>query len=67
VPYDDATIAAIPQQMQQEGNAIVASLKTGGFTAEPDEEIVALIAYLQRLGKDGTAAIKAGATKASAP
>ena len=58
---------AIPQQMQAEGSAIVASLKTGGFTAEPDEEIVALIAYLQRLGKDGTAAIKAGATKAAVP
>ena len=67
VPYDDQTIADIPQQLQAEGTAIVASLKTGGFTAAPDDEIVALIAYLQRLGKDGTAAIKAGATKAPAP
>ena len=51
-----------------EGSAIVASLRTGGFTAEPDEEIVALIAYLQRLGKDGTAAIDGRApTKAPAP
>lgn len=67
VPYDDAAIAGIPQQMRAEGNEIVASLKTGGFTAEPDEEIVALIAYLQRLGKDGAAAIAAGATKAAVP
>ena len=67
VPYDDQTIADIPQQIQAEGTAIVASLKTGGFTAAPDDEIVALIAYLQRLGKDGTVAIKAGATKAPAP
>lgn len=52
VPYDDQTIADIPQQLQAEGTAIVASLKTGGFTAAPDDEIVALIAYLQRLGKD---------------
>ena len=66
VPYDDAAIAAIPEQMRTEGGAIVASLRTGGFTAEPDEEIVALIAYLQRLGKDGSAAIAAGATKAAA-
>ena len=57
----------IPQQLQAEGTAIVASLKTGGFTAAPDDEIVALIAYLQRLGKDGTAAITAGATRAPAP
>jgi cytochrome c oxidase cbb3-type subunit I/II len=67
VPYDDQVIAGIPQQLQAEGSTIVASLKTGGFSAEPDEEIVALIAYLQRLGKDGTAAIAAGATKASLP
>ena len=67
VPYDDQTITDIPQQMQAEGTAIVASLKTGGFTAAPDDEIVALIAYLQRLGKEGTAAIRAGATKAPAP
>lgn len=67
VPYSDEVIAGIPQQMQAEGGEIVASLKTGGFTAEPDEEIVALIAYLQRLGKDGTAAITAGATKAALP
>jgi cytochrome c oxidase cbb3-type subunit I/II len=67
VPYTDAVIAGIPQQMRAEGNEIVANLRTGGFTAEPDEEIVALIAYLQRLGKDGTAAIKAGATAAVLP
>ena len=67
VPYDDAAIAAIPEQMRSEGAAIVTSLRTGGFTAEPDEEIVALIAYLQRLGRDGTAAVIAGATKAPAP
>ena len=64
VPYDDAAITAIPEQMLTEGSAIVASLRTGGFTAEPDEEIVALIAYLQRLGKEGSSAIAAGATRA---
>ena len=61
------SIAGIPEQMRTEGEAIVAGLRTGGFTAEPDEEIVALIAYLQRLGKDGTAAISAGASKAATP
>jgi len=67
VPYSDEVIAGIPQQLRAEGGEIVTSLKAGGFTAEPDEEIIALISYLQRLGKDGTAAIKAGATKASLP
>jgi cytochrome c oxidase cbb3-type subunit I/II len=31
---------------------VVANLKLGSVTAEPDREIVALIAYLQRLGTD---------------
>jgi cytochrome c oxidase cbb3-type subunit I/II len=65
VPYTDEQIAGVPQQIQQEGGQIVANLKSAGFTAEPDEEIVALIAYLQRLGKDGTAAIKAAGNQAA--
>jgi cytochrome c oxidase cbb3-type subunit I/II len=32
--------------------AIVAELKQGSITAEPDKEIIGLIAYLQRLGVD---------------
>jgi cytochrome c oxidase cbb3-type subunit I/II len=68
VPYDDAAIAAIPEQMHSEGAAIVTSLRTGGFTAEPDEEIVALIAYLQRgSGRTAPPRVIAGATKAPAP
>jgi cytochrome c oxidase cbb3-type subunit I/II len=31
---------------------VVANLKLGSITAAPDTEIVALIAYLQRLGTD---------------
>jgi cytochrome c oxidase cbb3-type subunit I/II len=35
---------------------VVANLKVGTVTAEPDKEIVALVAYLQRLGTDIKAA-----------
>jgi cytochrome c oxidase cbb3-type subunit I/II len=35
---------------------IVANLKQGSVTAEPDQEIIAMIAYLQRLGTDIKAA-----------
>ncbi len=31
---------------------VVANLKQGSVNAEPDREIIALIAYLQRLGTD---------------
>jgi cytochrome c oxidase cbb3-type subunit I/II len=62
VPYSDADVAGVPAQMQGQGKEIVARLATAGITAEPDHEIIALIAYLQRLGRDGKAAIAAQAT-----
>ncbi len=62
VPYTDAQIAGAPADMQAQAQGIVDRLKGAGIDATPDKEIVALIAYLQRLGKDGRAAIAAGAT-----
>lgn len=66
VPYTDDDEARLAERLRAQGESIVAGLRTGGFTAEPDDEIVALIAYLQRLGKDGRAAIQAGATRPAA-
>ena len=42
-----------------------ARLATMGIRTQPDREIVALIAYLQRLGRDGKAALQN--QQASAP
>jgi cytochrome c oxidase cbb3-type subunit I/II len=64
VPYTDEQIAGAPANMAEQAQGIVDRLKGAGVTTEPDKEIVALIAYLQRLGKDGRAAIAAGATAA---
>ena len=66
VPYSDEQIASAPASMADQAQGIVDRLKGAGVTTEPDKEIVALIAYLQRLGKDGRAAIAAGATAAPA-
>jgi cytochrome c oxidase cbb3-type subunit I/II len=60
VPYTDDQIASVPAQLAAEGQEIVARLASSSIKTEPDREIVALIAYLQRLGKDGKAAIAAG-------
>jgi cytochrome c oxidase cbb3-type subunit I/II len=65
VPYSEADVANVPASLKQQGEEIVARLATTGIKTEPDREIVALIAYLQRLGKDGRAAIAAGATAGS--
>jgi cytochrome c oxidase cbb3-type subunit I/II len=60
VPYTDDQIAGVPAQLAAQGQEIVARLAGSSIKTEPDREIVALIAYLQRLGKDGKAAIAAG-------
>jgi cytochrome c oxidase cbb3-type subunit I/II len=66
VPYTDADVAAAPAELAAQGGEIVTRLASAGIRTEADREIVALIAYLQRLGRDGKAAIAAGATGAPA-
>lgn len=52
-PYTDEEIAGAAESMKRQGEAIVASLKQDNITdATPDKEIIALIAYMQRLGTD---------------
>jgi cytochrome c oxidase cbb3-type subunit I/II len=58
VPYTDEQIANVATLIEQQGNWIVDGLSSMGITTQPDREIVALIAYLQRLGKDGKAALQ---------
>jgi cytochrome c oxidase cbb3-type subunit I/II len=60
VPYTDDQVATVADQIAQQGNEIVASLAGMGITTDADREIVALIAYLQRLGKDGKAVFASG-------
>jgi len=62
VAYTDAEVGAVPASLAQQGQEIVARLATAGIQTAPDREIVALIAYLQRLGVDGRRAIEAGLT-----
>ncbi len=52
-PYSDAEVDGVPASLQQQGESIVASLAATGATSTWDSEIVAMIAYLQRLGVDG--------------
>lgn len=66
VPYTEAEIAGAPAAVQTQAQGIVASLAQAGITAEPDLQIIAIIAYLQRLGKDGKAALSAAANGAPA-
>ena len=51
VPYPKRTMEEINQEAMAQGKLISDNLQKEGILVEPDREIVALIAYLQQLGK----------------
>lgn len=56
VPYPEGYENIAVSDMQKQAEQIAASLEKDGISTPADREIVALIAYLQRLGKDIKAA-----------
>lgn len=54
IPYDLSEVAEVEASLQAQGAQVVNNLAGAGIRSEWDTEIVALIAYLQRLGKDGS-------------
>jgi cytochrome c oxidase cbb3-type subunit I/II len=52
VPYPEGYENKALADMETQAKEITSSLKKDGIETLPDREIVALIAYLQRLGKD---------------
>ena len=57
--YSDADIAGVQESLSLQGGEIVGRLAGAGIETTPDRKIVALIAYLQRLGVEGKAALEA--------
>jgi cytochrome c oxidase cbb3-type subunit I/II len=51
VPYPKATAEEIQSSVESQEKGIVDDLKKYSATIEPDKEIVAVIAYLQKIGK----------------
>lgn len=60
VPYSDETIRDVENLYKEESGRIVADLLKDGVSVESDKEIIALIAYLQKLGTDLPRAKEAG-------
>ncbi len=52
VPYPEGYDKIAPADMEKQAEEIAANLKKDGIETMADREIVALIAYLQKLGKD---------------
>lgn len=65
VPYTDADLDGVAASLAVQAGGIVARLSQVNIHTDPDLEIIALIAYLQRLGQDGRRAIEAGLTARS--
>jgi cytochrome c oxidase cbb3-type subunit I/II len=63
VPYEPGYESAAVADLSAQARKIVANLQAGSINAEADREIIALIAYLQRLGTD----IKAPAPQSAPP
>ncbi len=57
VPYSESDIAGVGASMQAQARGIVQSLAGSGINIDWDREIVALTAYLQRLGVEGRRAL----------
>ncbi len=52
VPYDEYQIMKAPEDLQTQAQGIAANLQKEGVKVSADKEIIALIAYLQRIGSD---------------
>lgn len=52
VPYPEGYDQVANKDLMEQANVITANLKKDKIETAPDAEIIALIAYLQRLGKD---------------
>lgn len=63
VPYPTGYDAAAVADLKKQAREITVSLGKDGIETSPDKEIIALIAYLQRLGKDIKPAAPAAPTK----
>lgn len=52
VPYEEGYEDQVIEDMQTQADKIVAQLKIENIETDPNLDIIALIAYLQRLGTD---------------
>jgi cytochrome c oxidase cbb3-type subunit I/II len=52
VPYEKGFEATANENLMKQANEITANLKEDGIKTPPNKEIIAVIAYMQRLGTD---------------
>ena len=67
VPYTNADIDGAAEAQKAQAATVVADLKVAGVEAASDREIIALIAYLQRLGRQRGVAMSQPPSGQAAP
>jgi cytochrome c oxidase cbb3-type subunit I/II len=65
VPYPEGYEQQAPADLNAQASEIANRLRAGGFDTTADREIIALIAYMQRLGVDGRGQQPAAASAAA--
>jgi cytochrome c oxidase cbb3-type subunit I/II len=65
VPYPEGYEKQAVADLQAQAAKVVTNLKAGSIETTPDKEVIALIAYLQRLGVDIKAAVPAKTAEAT--
>jgi len=67
VPYPNWSISEIMEKCREQADVIVTDLKASQVNAVPEKEIIAIIAYLQKLGKHEAAVPAPAVAPAVAP
>ena len=67
MPYPPGYESKALNELKQQADKVAANLTTGQIKAPPDGEIIAVIAYLQRLGTDIKSAPTTTADAATGP
>src|SRR5262245_22696970 len=63
VPYSDQELASAEAWQRTQADAVAADLATQGIQVNPESEMVAIISYLQRLGRGPQFPMPAGGLK----
>lgn len=66
VPYSQEEIENANALLMKQAEKIATGIQEQGINVDKNSEIIALIAYLQRLGVDGREAVDAGQKKSEA-
>jgi len=64
IPYPEGYDAKAVSDMEEQAKKIAEELKSAGIEVQPDREIIAIIAYLHKLGRDISPATSAPAPRA---